>query len=48
MKDDFLLELHRLNLRGVSDLKACLEYCEHPARSCEHLNFCFPAQTEPF
>ena len=34
--------------KGVSDLKACLDYCEDRARSCENLNFCFPAQTELF
>ena len=34
--------------RGVSDLKAHLDYCEDPARSCENLNFNFPAQTEMF
>jgi hypothetical protein len=34
--------------KGVSDLKARLDYCEDPTRSCENLNFCFPAQTDPF
>ena len=28
----------------VSNLKACLDYCEDPAWSCEDLNFCIPAQ----
>ena len=34
--------------RGVSDLKARLDYCADPARSCEILNFYFPARTEMF
>ena len=34
--------------KSVSDLKAFLDYFEDPARSCENLNFCFPAQTELF
>ena len=34
--------------KSDSDLKACLDYYEDPARSCENLNFCFSAQTEPF
>ena len=34
--------------KGVSDLKACLDYCEDPARRCENLIYFFPAQTEPF
>ena len=33
--------------KGVSDLKACLDYSYQHARSCENLNFCFPDQTEP-
>jgi hypothetical protein len=33
------------SFKGVSDLKACLNYCEYPRRSCEKSNFCFPAQT---
>jgi hypothetical protein len=32
----------------VSDLKARLDDCKEPARICENLNFCFPAQTQPF
>jgi len=32
--------------KGVSDLKACLEYCEDPIRSCEKLFSC--KKTEPF
>ena len=33
--------------KGVSDLKkACLDYCEGSARSCEKLDFYFPTQTE--
>ena len=28
----------------VSDLKVCLDYYENSARSCEKLNFCFPAK----
>ena len=34
------------NFRGVSDLKACLDYCEDPARFCENPNSCFPAKTQ--
>ena len=34
--------------RGVSDLKASLDYCKDPARSCKDLNFSFPAKTELF
>ena len=32
--------------KGISNLKAGLDYCEDPAWVCESLNFCFPAQTE--
>ena len=32
--------------KSISDLEACLDYCEDPTRSYEKLNFCFPAQTE--
>ena len=35
-------------IKGVSDLKDRLDYCEDPARSCEILNFYFPARTEMF
>jgi hypothetical protein len=31
---------------GVSDFKARLDYCEDPARSCENVDFIFPAQTK--
>ena len=34
--------------KGVSDLKAHLDYCEDPARSNKNLNSYFPAQTELF
>ena len=34
--------------KGVLDLKAPLDYCEAPTRSCENLNFCSSGQTEPF
>ena len=34
--------------RGVSDLKAHLDYFEDPTRSCENLNFDFPVLTEMF
>jgi len=34
--------------KGVSDLKACLDYFEDLARSCENLNFYLPAQTKLF
>ena len=34
--------------KGVSDLKAFLDYCEDLARNCENLNCCFPAQTKLF
>ena len=34
--------------KGVSDLKARLDYCKDPVRSCESLILCFPSQTEPF
>ena len=34
--------------KSVSNLKAFLDYFGDPARSCENLNFCFPAQTELF
>ena len=34
--------------KGNSDWKACLDYCEDLAKSCQNLNFCFPVQTEPF
>ena len=34
--------------RDVFDLKAHLDYCEDLARSCENLNFDFPAQAEMF
>ena len=34
--------------KDVSDLKACLDYSYHYARSCENSNFCFPAHTETF
>ena len=34
--------------KGVSDLEARLDYSYHHAKSCENLNFCFPAQTELF
>ena len=34
--------------KGVTDLKAHLDYCEHPARTEENLNFGLPGQTEPF
>ena len=27
--------------KGISDLKACLDYCEDLAKSCENLNFFF-------
>jgi hypothetical protein len=52
-KNDLEGGLHRtfqsiIFCKGNSDLKARLDYCEYPARSCENLNFCFPAQTEPF
>ena len=29
----------------VSDLETCIDYFALPGRSCEYLNFCFPAQT---
>ena len=31
--------------KDVSDLKACLDYSYHYARSCENSNFCFPSLT---
>ena len=34
-----------VSFKGVSDLKVCLQ---DPARSCENLNFYFPAQMKPF
>ena len=30
--------------KDVSDLEARLDYSYHHAKSCENLNFCFPAQ----
>ena len=33
--------------KGAYELKARLDYCEDPARSCEKFNTCFPAQTKP-
>ena len=35
-------------VKGDSDLKVRLENCEDLARTCESLNFYFPAQAEPF
>ena len=31
--------------KGISDLKAHLDFSYHHARSCEDLNFCFPTKT---
>jgi hypothetical protein len=33
-----------ISIKGVSDLKARLDYCKDPARNCENLDFCFPSQ----
>ena len=32
------------HVKGISDSKAHMDYCEDPARGCENLNFCFPAK----
>ena len=37
-----------MTYKGFSDFKAHLDYCEDPARSCEKLTICFPAQTVCF
>ena len=31
-------------LKGISDIKACLDYCEDPVGSFENLNLCFSVQ----
>ena len=43
-QDRSKIGLHDID-EGVSDLKARMDYCEDPARCCENLNICFPAQT---
>ena len=43
-----IVVVYMFGCKGVSDLKAALEYCEDLARSCQNLNFCSPVQTEPF
>ena len=30
--------------KGFTDLGTCMDYFVRPVRSCEKLNFCFPAQ----
>ena len=42
------INTYQIFFKDVSDLKACLDYCEDPARIGENLNFCFPVQTELF
>ena len=31
--------------KGFTDLGTCMDYFVRPVRSCEKLNFCFPAQS---
>ena len=38
-QDRSMIGLHDID-EGVSDLKAHMDYCEDPARSCENLNVC--------
>ena len=44
-KPEFVNEAICVSFKGFSYLKACLDYCKDSARSCENLNFYFPAQT---
>ena len=44
-QDRSKIGLHDID-EGVSDLKARMDYREDPAKSCENLNLCFPAQTQ--
>ena len=37
-----LFTFRYLNSKGISELKACLDYFEYPARGYENLNFCLP------
>ena len=39
---------YKFGCKGISALKAALEYCKDLARSCQNLNSYWSVQTEPF